>query len=49
MISKQRAPVRNTQLPSSRWELARVVNVHPGSDGHVGVTNIRTAQSQYKR
>jgi hypothetical protein len=41
--------VSNTQLPPSRWELAHVVNVHPGSDGHVRMTNLRTAHSQYKR
>jgi len=29
--------VRNPQLPSSRWELAHVIQVHPSSDGHVRV------------
>jgi hypothetical protein len=40
--------VRNPQLPPFRWELARVVNVHPGSDGHVRVMALCTARSQYK-
>jgi hypothetical protein len=41
--------VINLQLPPSRWKLARVVQVHPGSDGHVRVVILRTACSHYKR
>jgi len=41
--------VRNPQLPPSRWELARVVQVHPGSNGHVRVVTLHTACSHYKR
>ncbi|XP_018395111.1 PREDICTED: uncharacterized protein LOC108773703, partial [Cyphomyrmex costatus] len=41
--------VRNPLLPPSKWELARVVQVHPGSDGYVRVVTVRTANSQYKR
>ncbi|KAH0944378.1 hypothetical protein HN011_007012 [Eciton burchellii] len=41
--------VRNRQLPPSRWELARVVQVHPGLDGHVRVVTLRTVCSHYKR
>jgi len=41
--------VKNPLLPSSKWELARIVEVYPGSDGHVRVATVRTANSQYKR
>jgi len=29
--------VRNPLLPPSKWKLVRIVEVHPGSDGHVHV------------
>ncbi|KAH0945724.1 hypothetical protein HN011_011004 [Eciton burchellii] len=41
--------VRNPQLPPSRWELARVIQVHPGSDGHIRMVTLRTACGHYKR
>lgn len=41
--------VKNPLLPPSKWELARVIQVHPGSDGYVRVVTLRTANSQYKR
>jgi len=41
--------VKNPLLPPSKWEMARVVELHPGSDGHVRVVTVRTALSQYKR
>ncbi|KAH0947355.1 hypothetical protein HN011_007786 [Eciton burchellii] len=41
--------VRNPQLPLSQWELARVIQVHPGSGGHVRVVTLCTVCVQYKR
>lgn len=41
--------VKNPLLPLSRWELARVQETHPGTDGHVRVVILRTARSVYKR
>jgi len=41
--------VSNPQFPPSRWKLARVVQVHPGSDGHIRVMTLRTACGHYKR
>jgi hypothetical protein len=39
--------VRNPQIPPSQWELVRVVQTHPRSDGHV--RGDLTACSHYKR
>ncbi|KAH0945579.1 hypothetical protein HN011_004122 [Eciton burchellii] len=41
--------LRNPQLPLSHWELAQIVQVHPGADGHLRVVTVRTAKTQYKR
>ncbi|KAH0946517.1 hypothetical protein HN011_006410 [Eciton burchellii] len=41
--------VRNPQLPPFRWELARVLQVHSGSDGYVRVVTLRTPCYHYKR
>jgi len=41
--------LRNPLLPPSKWELARVQQTHPGSDGLVRVVTIRTARSLLKR
>jgi len=41
--------VKNPLLPPSKWEMARTVEVHPASDGHVRVVTVRTDVSQYKR
>jgi len=35
--------VKNPLLLLSKWELARIVEVHPGSDGHVRVVIVRTS------
>jgi len=40
--------VRSPQLLALHWELARIVQVHSGADGHIRVT-VRTAKTQYKR
>lgn len=41
--------VRNNNLPPAKWMLGKITNVHPGSDSHVRVVTIRTAQSEFKR
>jgi hypothetical protein len=41
--------VRNPQLPPSQWELARIIQVHPGSDSHIRVVTIRTVCGHYKQ
>ncbi|KYN21234.1 hypothetical protein ALC57_06398, partial [Trachymyrmex cornetzi] len=41
--------VKNPLLPPSKWELARIQQVHPGSDGLIRVVTIRTARSLLKR
>ena len=37
------------QLPSTRWPLARVTDVHPGVDGRVRVVTLQTSKGSYKR
>ncbi|XP_029167681.1 uncharacterized protein LOC114938094 [Nylanderia fulva] len=41
--------LKNPLLPPSKWEFARVTQVHPGSDGLVRVVTVRTARSILKR
>lgn len=41
--------IRNPLLPPCKWELGHVTHCYPGSDGHVHVVSVRTAQSEYKR
>lgn len=41
--------LKNNLLPPSKWELARVTDVHPGHDDHARVITVRTAASQLKR
>lgn len=41
--------VKNENLPSCKWLLARVVNTHAGDDGLVRVVTIRTKDSEFKR
>ncbi|XP_029166200.1 uncharacterized protein LOC114937005 [Nylanderia fulva] len=41
--------LKNSLLPPSKWELARVALIHPGSDGLVRVVTVRTAHSSFKR
>ena len=36
-------------LVPSKWQLARVILVHPGSDGTVRVATVKTCQGTYKR
>jgi len=41
--------LKNKLLPPSKWELARIVKVHPGADQHVRVVTLRTAKATLKR
>ncbi|XP_029161629.1 uncharacterized protein LOC114933291 [Nylanderia fulva] len=43
------ALLKNPLLPPSKWNLARVTQIHPGSDGLVRVVTVRTASSILKR
>ena len=40
---------REEPLASTKWPLARVVQVHPGKDGKVRVVTVRTAKGVYRR
>ncbi|CAG5024444.1 unnamed protein product [Parnassius apollo] len=41
--------VRETNLPPGKWALGRIQEVHPGSDGLVRVTTVKTQTSVIKR
>lgn len=41
--------VKEDGVPPQRWVLARIVDLHPGSDGVVRVATIKTVQGIYKR
>lgn len=41
--------LKNNLLPPSQWELARVVQTHPGTDNHVRVVTVRTAKTEFRR
>lgn len=41
--------ILDERYPPSKWPLARVTAVHPGSDGRIRVVTVRTAASQFKR
>ncbi|XP_039315440.1 uncharacterized protein LOC113004411 [Solenopsis invicta] len=41
--------LRNPLLPPCKWELGRVSQCHPGSDGLTRVVTIKTAFAEYKR
>ncbi|XP_046491852.1 uncharacterized protein [Neodiprion pinetum] len=41
--------VKNENLPSSVWPLAKVIEVHPGTDGLVRVVTVKTKSSVLKR
>ncbi|XP_029156123.1 uncharacterized protein LOC114946183 [Nylanderia fulva] len=43
------ALLKNPLLPPSKWELARITQIHPGSDGLVRVVTMQTARSVLKR
>lgn len=37
------------RLPSSKWPLGKIIDVHPGSDGCIRVVTVRTQFGNYKR
>ncbi|XP_029170330.1 uncharacterized protein LOC114940017 [Nylanderia fulva] len=41
--------LRSETTPPTRWPLARITRLHPGSDGHVRVVDIRTASTSLTR
>jgi len=41
--------IKNEQKPPMQWALGRVVQVHPGSDGHTRVVTVKTATGTYRR
>ena len=41
--------LKNELLPPTRWPLARITSVHPGSDGLTRVVTVRTAKTEVKR
>lgn len=41
--------IKNSQLPPANWELGRIVECHPGQDGHIRVVSVKTARSRYTR
>ncbi|XP_029171359.1 uncharacterized protein LOC114940775, partial [Nylanderia fulva] len=41
--------LRSENTPPTRWPLARITRLHPGSDGHVRVVELRTANTNLTR
>lgn len=41
--------LKNNLLPPSKWQLARIVQLHPGADQQVRVVTVRTADGELKR
>ncbi|KAJ8952755.1 hypothetical protein NQ318_008070 [Aromia moschata] len=41
--------IQNSQAPPLRWQLARVVGVHPGADSVVRVATVHTSTGLMKR
>jgi len=41
--------LKENLLPPAKWKLARVQEIHPGTDGLVRVVTVRTANSKFKR
>ncbi|XP_062556585.1 uncharacterized protein LOC134221410 [Armigeres subalbatus] len=41
--------LKEENLPPLKWQLARVVEVHPGSDGNIRVVTVRTKDGSYQR
>lgn len=41
--------IKDTNLPPGKWALGRVVELHPGSDGHVRVVTLKTKNGLMKR
>ncbi len=41
--------VKDERMPPLKWKLGRVVDVHPGSDGHVRVAKVKTSDGEITR
>ncbi|XP_065085290.1 uncharacterized protein LOC135707405 [Ochlerotatus camptorhynchus] len=41
--------LKEENLPPLKWQLARVTEVHPGSDGNIRVATVRTKDGSYRR
>lgn len=41
--------IKDDNLPPGKWNLGRVVMLHPGSDGHVRVVTLKTKNGHLKR
>ncbi len=41
--------IKDDNLPPSKWNLGRVISVHPGSDDIIRVATIKTSHGEYKR
>ena len=41
--------IRDDRYPPAKWPLGRIVETHPGPDGHVRVVTVRTATNILKR
>lgn len=41
--------LKEDNLPPLKWQLARVTDVHPGSDGNIRVVTVRTKDGSYRR
>lgn len=41
--------VKENNLPPGKWAMGRVIDVHPGEDGHVRVTTVKTQSGVIKR
>lgn len=41
--------IKDERFPPTKWSLARVIDVHTGTDGIVRVVTVKTAISTFKR
>lgn len=41
--------LKEDNLPPTKWKLARIIDVHPGSDGLVRVVTLKTSDGVYQR
>lgn len=41
--------IKSDATPPTKWPLARITAVHPGSDGHTRVVSVKTATSKFTR
>ncbi|CAG7825062.1 unnamed protein product [Allacma fusca] len=41
--------ILDEQLPPNKWKMARIIELHPGSDGHVRIVSVKTTDGVTKR